>query len=87
MNKEMIVGLIVTFVPLFAFGYLMLRKQASIFRFFIAMLLVGLGYLTATGAINDIGAQALRHTPAVLQEPATIPVTAPTTAPVAAPAK
>ena len=77
MNNEMIVGLIVTFVPLFAAGYLMLRKQTSIFRFFMAMLLVGVGYLTATGAINDIGAQVLAHRPAVLKEPATVPTTAP----------
>ena len=73
----MIVGLVVTFVPLFATGYLMLRKQASIFRFFLAMLLVGLGYLTATGAINDIGAQVLLHKPVMLKDPATIPVTTP----------
>ena len=59
MNKDLIVGLITTFVPLFAGGYLMLRKQESIFRFFIAMLLIGMGYLTATGAINDIGRTVL----------------------------
>ena len=81
MNKEMIVGLVVTFVPLFAAGYLMLRKQASIFRFFLAMLVVGIGYLTATGAVNEIGAQVLMHKPVMLQEPATVPVTAPATAP------
>ena len=59
MNKDLIVGLIVMFVPLFVAGYLMLRKQPGIFRMFMAMLLVGLGYLTLTGAVNDIGAQIL----------------------------
>ena len=59
MNQEMIVGLLAAGVPLFAVGYLMLRKQTGIFRMFVAMLLVGLGYLTATGAINDIGSRVM----------------------------
>ena len=57
MNSNLIVGLLATFIPLFAVGYLMLNKKPPIFRMFVAMLLVGLGYLTATGAIEDIGAR------------------------------
>ena len=55
MSSDLIVGLLASFVPLFAVGYLMLKSKPPIFRMFVAMLLVGLGYLTATGAIEDIG--------------------------------
>ena len=86
MNKDLIVGLITTFVPLFAGGYLMLRKQTSIFRFFMAMLLIGLGYLTATGAINEIGATVLGKMNYDHATP-TVPAAAPAAAPATAPAK
>ncbi len=59
MNQELIVGLIALGVPFFAVGYLMLRKNPGIFRMFLAMMLIGLGYLTATGAMNDIGRKVL----------------------------
>lgn len=59
MNQELIVGLVALGIPLFGVGYLMLRKNAGIFRMYLAMLLIGLGYLTATGAMNDIGRQVM----------------------------
>jgi hypothetical protein len=59
MSDTLVIGLLGTFVPLFTVGYLMLNKQAGVFRMFVAMLLVGLGYLTATGAMEDIGARIL----------------------------
>ena len=77
MNKDLIVGLIVMFVPLFVAGYLMLRKQPGIFRMFIAMLLVGLGYLTLTGAVNDIGAQVLGKKDQMMMAPAPVQAAAP----------
>ena len=76
MNKDLIVGLIVMFVPLFVAGYLMLRRQPGIFRMFMAMLLVGLGYLTLTGAVNDIGATILGKKERMMA-PAPVPATAP----------
>jgi hypothetical protein len=87
MNQELIVGLVALGVPFFSAGYLMLRKQPGIFRMFMAMLLIGLGYLTATGAINDIGAKVLGHKAMELPpEPAAAPATAPAPAPAPAPA-
>ena len=61
MNDELIVGLLVLAVPLFAVGYLMLRRQAGVFRMYIAMLLIGFGYLAMTGALNDIGRKVLQR--------------------------
>jgi len=56
-NLNLIAGLLVSFVPLFVAGYLMLNKQPPIFRMFVAMLTIGVGYLWATGAVEDIGAK------------------------------
>ena len=77
MNKDLIVGLIVMFVPLAVAGYLMLGKKPGIFRMFMAMLLVGLGYLTLTGAVNDIGAQILGKKDQMMMVPAPVPAAAP----------
>jgi hypothetical protein len=60
-NSELVAGLVVSLVPLLIAGFLALRKEPGIFRFFVAMLLIGFGYLTMTGAINDIGAKVLGH--------------------------
>lgn len=59
MNLDLIVGLLVMAVPLIGVGYLMLSKQPGIFRMFVAMVVVGLAYLTATGAASDIGSQVM----------------------------
>ncbi len=69
MSSDLIVGLLAAFVPLFAVGYLMLNKKPPIFRMFVAMLLVGIGYLTATGAIEDIGARLVGGGPAAVEAP------------------
>ena len=55
MNEELLVGVLALGAPLFAVGYLMLRRNRGVFRMYLAMLLIGLGYLTATGALTDIG--------------------------------
>jgi hypothetical protein len=63
MNEELIVGLLALAVPLLGGGYFALRNNTGIFRMFVAMVLVGLGYLTVTGALNDIGATILGKAP------------------------
>lgn len=55
MKQELLVGLLALGVPLLALGYLMLRRNRGVFRMYLAMILIGLGYLTATGALTDIG--------------------------------
>ena len=82
MNSDLIIGLLVTAVPLLGIGYFMLAKQPGIFRMFVAMVLIGLGYLTATGAITDIGSQitggtATTPTEAVAPAPPATPAPAP----------
>jgi hypothetical protein len=82
MNEELIAGLLVLGVPLLGGGYLALRNNTAVFRMFVAMVLIALGYLTATGAVNDIGTTVLGAvkggapaTPAVT--PAATPAPAP----------
>ena len=70
MSTNLVVGLLASFIPLFAVGYFMLNNKPPIFRMFVAMLLVGLGYLTATGAIEDIGARLIGAPPVAVEAPA-----------------
>lgn len=86
MNDELIVGLLALGVPLFAVGYLMLRRQAGIFRMYVAMLLIGFGYLAMTGALNDIGRKVLQRG-GVAVPAALAPPPAPAPAPAAVPAR
>jgi hypothetical protein len=92
MNEELLVGLLALAVPLFGVGFLMLRRQAGIFRMFVAMLLIGLGYLAATGALGDIGRKVLGRGDGSLPAPmpaktgaAPPPAAAPVTPPAATP--
>ena len=55
MNEDLLIGLAATAVPLLVLGYLFLRRNPAICRFFVALLLVGLGYLAVTDALSDIG--------------------------------
>ena len=50
-----IAGAVILGIPLYLVAWVLLRKQPrAIFLFALAMLAVGLGYLTAVGASGDI---------------------------------
>jgi len=54
MSPEMLGGLIVG-VPALLIAYLVLwRRQRPVFFFAVALILVGVGYLVATGAAADV---------------------------------
>lgn len=53
--NDITLGLIAAAVPLLILGFIALRRLPWIFAFFVALLAVGLGYLTTTGAIKDFG--------------------------------
>jgi hypothetical protein len=68
MSIETLVGLIVLALPLVVLFSLLFRRRRPIFLFALALIVVGLGYLAATGAAADIGhwaLQALGSKPAV----------------------
>ena len=52
-----VLGAIILGLPALIVAWLFLwQRHRSIFWFAVALILVGLGYLTATGAASDIGA-------------------------------
>lgn len=72
MSEDLLIGLAATAIPLVVLGFLLLRRSPVIFRFFMALLLVGLGYLGVTGALDDIGRIVKGE-----QEPLVAPAAAP----------
>ena len=54
-----LIGSALTLIPLLIFGIAFFRKNLPIFGFYLALCIVGVGYLLATGAIEDIGTWAL----------------------------
>jgi hypothetical protein len=77
MSTYTITGFAVSAILLFALGFFLLRRQPAVRRMYYVMVLVGLGYLTAVGAIDDIGRRILGDTPIVVPETTTS--TTPTT--------
>jgi len=72
-----IAGWLALGVPMLLFGLVFLRRQRPVFLMYLAACLLGLGYLTATGAADDIGNHAL----GLAKGAATAPKTAPASAP------
>jgi dipeptide/tripeptide permease len=55
MSSADIAGAVILGIPLYIVAWVLLRKQPrAIFLFALALLAVGLGYLTAVGASGDI---------------------------------
>jgi dipeptide/tripeptide permease len=53
-------GAVILGVPLLLVAWVLLRRQArAVFWFAVALILVGLGYLAATGATDDIARRIL----------------------------
>jgi hypothetical protein len=48
-------GMVTLGIPPMLIGYFLLRRYRMLQWFFLALLLVGLGYLGATGAVSDVG--------------------------------
>ena len=77
-----VAGLLTLGLPLLLLGLLFLRRNVPVFVFYLVALAVGLGYLTTTGTVDDIGGMALEKAGMVAEKAAD---TAP--APAAEPAK
>jgi hypothetical protein len=60
-------------IPMLLFGLVFLRRQGGVFWMYLAACLLGIGYLTTTGAVSDIGTKVLNMTAA----PASAPKSAP----------
>ena len=61
MSPKLAGALIVGF-PLVAFAWIALRRQSrAVFWFAVALIIVGVGYLMATGATDDIARSVIPH--------------------------
>jgi hypothetical protein len=58
MDQPTIAGIATLGIPLLIVG-LLFRRAMAIFLFYVALVVVGIGYLASTGAIADIGNFAL----------------------------
>jgi hypothetical protein len=72
-----IAGLLTIGLPLVLLGLLFLRRNVPVLVFYIVALAVGLGYLTTTGAVDDVGKTALTTLEGATAEKAAEPAPAP----------
>lgn len=91
MSHFTLVGLLASAVLFFALGFLLLKGKPAIRRMYFVMILIGLGYLAATGAMEDIGRGLLGEPQVAAPQDIAVPdaTTAPaaeTAAPTPAPA-
>ena len=84
--NELHVGLAVLGVPLLLIGLIFLRRYRLLALIYLLAVVIGLGYLTTTGAVEDVGKEALTYINGTepASEPAA-PESAPAETPPAAP--
>lgn len=85
MDTSTIAGIATLGVPLLLVGLFFMRRIA-IFLFYLVLVVVGIGYLTSTGAISDIGHFTLNTIGAPADEPVVPAVPPPEKMPAPAPA-
>lgn len=73
---SMYAGWLALGIPALAVGLLFLRRHGGVFWMYLAASVLGIGYLTTTGAVSDIGAKALTLVGAV-SDKASAPKSAP----------
>lgn len=80
--NETVIGILAIGVPALLIGGILLGRYRPVFWMFFAALVIGLGYLTTTGTVDDVGRQAIGY---VGTPPHATPAVAPTPEPAAAP--
>jgi outer membrane biosynthesis protein TonB len=81
--NETVIGILAMGVPALLVGGILLGRYRPVFWMFFAALVVGIGYLTTTGTVDDVGKEVIGYigTP----PPAVVPAAAPEPAPAPAP--
>lgn len=75
--NETHIGLLVLGVPALLIGGLILKRWKPVLWMYIAALGVGLWYLTGTGAVQDVGKEAMGYIPTSASGLAPAPAVAP----------
>ena len=70
------IGLLVLGLPALLIGGLLLQRWRPVLWMYIIALVIGLGYLTTTGAVEDIGTKAMAYIPTSAPAPAPAPAPA-----------
>ncbi|MBL8566230.1 MAG: hypothetical protein JNM89_10985 [Hyphomicrobiaceae bacterium] len=55
----LVAGWLAIGIPLLVFGFFFLGRNRPVMLMYFAACMIGLGYLTATGAVEDVGAKLL----------------------------
>lgn len=76
-----VAGLLTLGVPLVLLGLILLRRNVPVLVFYFVAIIVGLGYLTSTGAVDEIGEAALEQTGFATDTSGIAPAPAPAPAP------
>jgi hypothetical protein len=71
-----IAGALALVLPLLLIALLFLRRNIFVLLFFVALSAVGIGYLSTTGALDDIGSQVLTQVEHYTADKAAEPVPA-----------
>ena len=69
----LVAGLLALGIPLLLFGLVFLRRQRPVLLMYLAASVVGLGYLTTTGAVTDIGTRLVGAAETAVPAPKTAP--------------
>ena len=83
--SPIVVGLLVLGVPLLILGVILFGRMRPVFLFYLALLVVGLGYLATTDTPREIGAIALEKT-GLAPPPKVVPAKSVSSPPAGAPA-
>ena len=86
MISATILGAVMLVVPLVILAWLFLRRRRAVYLFSVVLILVGTGYLMATGATEEIGKLVLGGDKVVTAPAETAPATPAPQASPAAPA-
>lgn len=81
--NETVVGIIAIAAPALLIGGILFGRHRPVFWMFVAALFVGIGYLTTTGAVDDVGDEVIGY---IGSPPPPVPAPQPAVAPAAAPA-
>lgn len=77
----LVAGWLAIGVPLLVLGFYFLNRQRPVMYMFFGACLLGMGYLTATGAVTDIGAKLLGNAKGVATSPTSPAAPGPSMAP------